>query len=170
MRLIRSLTKSTIRPGGRKAAVCCTVQTATPPPSTCSRNLCTLGLCSNDGNGGGTKSKRDLARIGNASSEHIHLLEARGSESTYIARLPNGFPLVIVAALYPEIGRLYNVPNSGEVLRRLFRLIQGWCIGPAIDEATVPPGSNPPGLGGMESEHPVDVSAVILVLYQMIGS
>ena len=104
-------------------------------------------------------------RIGNASSEHAHLLEERGSETTYIAELPNGFYLVIVAALYPEIGRLYNVPNSGQVLRRLFRLIQGWCIGPAIDLEKVPRGSNPPGLGGMQSEHPVDVSVVVLFFY-----
>ena len=109
-------------------------------------------------------------RIGNASSEHVHLLEERGSESTYIAVLPNGFYLVIVAALYPEIGRLYNVPNSSQVLHRLFRLIQGWCIGPAIDPAAVVRGSNPPGLGGMQSEHPVDVSVVVLVFHQMIGN
>ncbi|KAK3168025.1 hypothetical protein OEA41_004471 [Lepraria neglecta] len=80
----------------------------------------------------------------------------RAKESTYIAVLPNGFELVIVAAIYPAIGRLYEVPNAGQVLRRLFRLIQGWCIGPAVNVATVAPGSNPPGLGGMQTEHPVD--------------
>ena len=127
-------------------------------------------MCSNDGDRGGAISRRDLARIGNASYEHVHLLEERGSESTYIAVLPNGFYLVIVAAIYPEIGRLYNVPNSGQVIRRLFRLIQGWCIAPAIDEADVARGSNPPGLGGMQSEHPVDVSVVVLVFHQMIGN
>ena len=128
-----------------------------------------MGLCSNDGDPGGAISRRDLARIGNASSEHVHLLEERDKESTYIALLPNGFALVIVAAIYPEIGRLYEVRNAGQVLRRLFRLIQGWCIGPAVNEAIVAPGSNPPGLGGMQTEHPVDVSVVVLVFHQMIG-
>ena len=73
--------------------------------------------------------------------------------------LPNGFELVIVAAIYPEIGRLFAIPQAGRVLRRLFRLIQGYCIGPAVAEANVAAGSNPPGLGGMQTEHPLDVSS-----------
>ena len=127
-------------------------------------------MCSNDGNRGDVLSRRSLAAIGNASSEHVHLLEERGSESTYIAELPNGFYLVIIAALYPEIGRLYNVPNSGQVIRSLFQLIQGWCIAPAIDVRDVPLGKKPPGLGGFQAEHPVDVSIIMLVFHQMIGN
>lgn len=76
--------------------------------------------------------------------------------------MPNGFNLVIVAALFPAIGELYDLPNANQVIRRLFRLIAGWCIGPSVAEQSVGPGSHPPGLNGMQTEHPLDVSILVL--------
>lgn len=86
-------------------------------------------------------------------------LVERGAEETYNAYLANGHVLVIIARLYPSISQLYNGPNSGQVLRQLFRILPGYCVAPAIQEAPVVPGPNPPGLTGMQTEHPLDVSA-----------
>jgi chitinase len=91
-------------------------------------------------------------------AKHSEILTKRG-EDTYPAYLPNGITLIIIAVIFPAISRLYQVPNEEQVLREQFRLIPGYCLGPAIQEAPVPPGPDPPGLNGFQTEHPLDVSA-----------
>lgn len=72
--------------------------------------------------------------------------------------LPDGDILWIVAAVYPSISALYRGVNAVQVLRNMFQLIPGWCIGRSVNEQPVPDGPNPPGLANMETEHPIDVS------------
>ena len=88
-----------------------------------------------------------------------------GGEDVYTARLLNGYLLVIIAVIYPEISRLYQVPNANQVIRQEFRLIPGYCLGPAIQEAPVPPEPNPPGLNGFQTEHPPYVSTPLRLRY-----
>ena len=147
--------------GGRKQAACCTVQSAPPPPATCSANLCTFipGLCTNDGNPGSAISKRDLVHRGVDPAKHSNILAKRG-EDVYEAQLLNGYSLIIVAVIYPTISRLYQVPNADQVIRQDFRLIPGYCLGPAILEAPIPSGPAPPDWDGFQTEHPLDVSGL----------
>lgn len=63
----------------------------------------------------------------------------------------------IIALAYPPIAELFGVPNASQILRRFFRLILGYCTGPAIQQGNIPPGNHPPGLNGLQSEHPIDV-------------
>ena len=122
----------------------------------CSANLCDIpGVCTNDGNPGiAAPDKRDLVLN---RSQDTHTLMKRGQDH-FDAPLSNGLNLFIIAAIVNAIGQLYNGPNSGQITRQQFRLRPGPCIGPSIDEMPVAGGSNPPGLTGDETEHPLEVS------------
>ena len=149
--------------GGRQQAACCSVQVPPVTPAFCSYNLCNNpGFCTNDGNPGIAQNKRDLAVIDSETSEGLHTLEKRGQDH-YVAKLPNGFQLVITAAMVRAISQLFRDQNanSGPVqpIRTQFRLRPGTRIGPAIDLIPIGPGLNPPGLTGDQTEHPLEVSA-----------
>jgi hypothetical protein len=73
--------------------------------------------------------------------------------------------LVFVVIIYPEISRLYQIPNANQVIRQEFRLIPGYCLGPTVQEAPAPPGPNPARLKGFQREHPLYVSAPLRLRY-----
>ena len=155
--------------GGRQQAACCSVQVAPVTPAFCSYNLCNNpGFCTNDGNPGIAQNKRDLVVIDSDSSEGLHTLEKRGQDH-YVANLPNGINLVIIAIAVRAISELFRdtAANSGPVrpIRTQFRLRPGTCIGPAIDLIPIGPGTNPPGLTGDQTEHPLEVSVLMFPYY-----
>lgn len=65
--------------------------------------------------------------------------------------------LVITAVTVNAISVLFRGRNNELVGRNQVRPRAGSCIGPAIDVLPVPPGPNPPGLIGDETEHPLEV-------------
>lgn len=95
---------------------------------------------------------------------HVNILQKR-KDRIYQVLLPNGYLLILIAAHYPTMRDIYESSNASQVIRTLFRLISGWCIGPAISTQTIGPGKNPPGLQGLETEHPLDVSCFAVVAY-----
>lgn len=144
----------------RKRAACCTVSKAPAKPATCSADLCNEipGLCPPDNdNEGGTSpnEKRSVETFENTTSSHLHVFEKRDSGKTYY---PSIRALLLIAAAYPPIGELFNQANSRLVLRRLWRLVRGYCSSRSIDEQDIPEGTHPEGLQGLQSEHPLDVS------------
>ncbi|KAI7205542.1 hypothetical protein KC324_g233 [Hortaea werneckii] len=148
---------------GRKQAACCSISKAPPPQSMCSADLCAIvpDLCPA---GGGAISKRNPSHL-NAHKRHAHhhspyqdphSLERRGEQSVYQANLGGGLTLYVITALYPVIRELYQCPNQNQTMRNRFVLLPGPCINPAIDEQPVAQGPTPPGLNGMDTEHPLD--------------
>ena len=134
----------------------------TPPkPASCGSDLCKVieGWCSDESQN--FNKKRDLFHIGADSSDPQHRLEKRKGEEIY--NVPGEFGMRVIAVAYPAIGELFGGQGAAHVLRRFFRLILGYCTGPAIQEGNVPPGDNPSGLQGLESEHPIDVSPEFLL-------
>jgi chitinase len=152
--------------GGRSKAACCTVQKAPPRPASCSADLCKLlpGYCPNDNDDESADdyTKRDFALFDTNNSASWRALEKRGSGDTYYVDIGNNVGIRIIALAYPAIAELFGVENASQVLRRFFRLILGYCTGPSIQEGTIPPGDSPPGLTGLQAEHPIDVSITSL--------
>lgn len=129
---------------GRQQAACCSVTIAPVTPATCSYDLCrTPGFCTNDGTSGIASNKRDL--------------EKRGQDH-YQADIGTGITLVIIAMVVDAIGSLFAGRNQGQVIRTQFVLRPTNCIAPAIDLLPIGLGSNPPGLTGDQTEHPLEVS------------
>ncbi|KAI9823661.1 MAG: hypothetical protein M1826_007679 [Phylliscum demangeonii] len=145
---------------GRMKAVCCTVQKAPPKPAFCTADLCKLlpGYCPNDDDDESANplTKRALALLDPRDSGSGRALEKRGSDTPYYVNLGNNVGFTIIAIAYPAIAELFGVPSASLVLRRFFRLIAGYCVGPSIQEGTVPPGGRPSGLTGLQTEHPID--------------
>lgn len=142
--------------GGREKAACCTVKKTPPKPLSCGSDLCKVigGWC--DDASQNFNKKRDFPQQGADDSDTQHRLEKRKGEEIYY--VPGEVGMRIIAVAYPAIGELFGGLGAAHVLRRFFRLILGYCTGPAIQEGNIPPGDNPGGLQGLESEHPIDVS------------
>ncbi|KAG9571281.1 glycoside hydrolase family 18 protein, partial [Aureobasidium melanogenum] len=137
---------------GRQQPACCKISKAPDPPAMCSSDLCQLpGVCTNDGTPGIAANKRDLAFV--ESVEH-QALEKRGQDH-YEAHI-GPYVFILIAAVVNEISRLYAGPNNNLIIRRQYRLRPGSCIGPAIDIQIVAAGTNPPGLTGDQTEHPLE--------------
>ncbi|THX54883.1 glycoside hydrolase [Aureobasidium pullulans] len=155
---------------GRQKAACCTVQQATSKPASCSADLCkTLpGFCPSDTDDESANSwigKRDLDRI------HLNMTEdeyddyvdeyddyvelTKRAPVEYKAVLYNGAVVIVTAAAYPPIGKLFTVANNNQVIRQAFRLIPGYCIGPSIQTVAITVGTAGI-LTGLQSEHPID--------------
>ena len=150
--------------GGRQKAACCTVQKTPPKPASCSADLCSVlpGFCpsdSDDESANGWIGKRDVAIFhgNNSYDEYTNLLEERGDTGVYTAVLYTGAVVVARAAAYPAIGKLYEVANKNQIINKAFRLIPGYCIGPAVQAIAITAGT-PGALFGLQSEHPIDVS------------
>lgn len=141
---------------GRQQPACCKISKAPDPPAMCSSDLCQLpGVCTNDGTPGIAANKRDLALV--ESVEH-QALEKRGQDH-YEAHI-GPYVFILIAAVVNEISRLYAGPNNNLIIRRQYRLRPGSCIGPAIDIQVVAAGTNPPGLTGDQTEHPLEVRTI----------
>ena len=140
-------------------AACCTVSKAPPKPASCSANLCKTipGFC---GDAEVVNDKRDLVHSHAASHAKLHALEKRGGEHTYRANLANGVVIRIIGLAYPGLVELFGLQPGLQILRRFFRLIPGYCLGPSIAESNVPPNVDQNALRGFESEHPIDVSTI----------
>lgn len=139
---------------GRKRPACCKISKAPDKPAICSADICKIpGVCNNDGTPGIAANKRDLV---SSSPAETHTLEKRGQDH-YIAYFPSGLEFYIFAAAVNAIASLYAGQNSNLITRQEYRLMPGSCVGPAITINQVGPGSNPPGLIGDETEHPLEV-------------
>lgn len=88
---------------------------------------------------------------------HTNMLQKR-KDRVYQVLLDNGFLLILVAAAYPTTREYFESTNGAILLSSAYRLIAGWCIGPAISTQTVPKVPNPPNIDGLDMEHPLDVS------------
>lgn len=149
------------------------MQQATSKPASCSADLCkTLpGFCPSDTDDESANSwigKRDLDRI------HLNMTEdeyddyvdeyddyvelTKRAPVEYKAVLYNGAVVIVTAAAYPPIGKLFTVANNNQVIRQAFRLIPGYCIGPSIQTVAITVGTAGI-LAGLQSEHPIDVSS-----------
>jgi chitinase len=108
----------------------------------------------------GPTSRTDLQALVNSSSDDLWRrstgLAKRGSEWPYYVNLGGNIGITIIAMAYPSLVEIFGLDGGSRVLRRFFRLIAGYCIGPAVEEGTIPPGDNPPRLDNMDAEHPVD--------------
>ncbi|GIJ91962.1 hypothetical protein Asppvi_010937 [Aspergillus pseudoviridinutans] len=144
---------------GRQKAMCCTIKTAPPKPATCSTDLCKKfpGYCSTGDNDEGANdwTKRDLTLLGRSGKDQS--LEKRGNAEIYYPKHITG--VRVIAWAYPALRVLYNeFPELYQILRRWFRLIPGYCVGPSINSGTfaneheVPPSA----LSDLEAEHPID--------------
>lgn len=157
---------------GRKKAACCTVDKPPPKPAYCtSNNVCKTvpEFCN-----GGAKSLARRDALGQLERTVIQVrqseearrrasaaksvLEKRGNAETYYVDLGNNVGIRIIALAYPGLAEIFGLHGGSRVLRRFFRLIAGYCTGPAIQEGRVGPGDNPGGMEGLDAEHPIDVS------------
>jgi chitinase len=128
--------------------------------------LCTVlpGFCpsdTDDESANGWVGKRDLERLyanmtDDDYDDYVHGLTKR-APTTYRAVLYNGAIVVITAAAYPPIGKLFTVANNNQVIREAFRLIPGYCIGPSMQSIALTVGAAG-ALTGLQAEHPIDVS------------
>lgn len=98
----------------------------------------------------------------------MHLLEKRGNAETYYVDLGNNIGIRIIAVAYPGLAEIFGLPGASRVLRRFFRLIAGYCTGPAITEGDVGGGSSPGNLGGLDAEHPIDVRGSCCSTYMFV--
>ena len=121
------------------------------------------GFCNNDNDDESANgyTKRDLALSKSRSFEHVHVLEERGGSETYRVNLGNDIFMHVIAIAYPAIGSLFGGRNAASILRQFFRLIPGYCTGPSIQTGNIGKGKKPSGLGGMQTEHPIDVGTMI---------
>ncbi|RMY88306.1 hypothetical protein D0864_06671, partial [Hortaea werneckii] len=142
---------------GRKKAACCTIEKATPKPASCSADLCEEipGYCSSM-TGTAENLKRDVQIHDSGLSLDLYSLEKRET-TTYKAILYTGSVVVVTAANYPRIGRLFKIANRNQVLKQAFRLIPGYCLGPSVQELAINVGTTGV-LRGLQAEHPIDVS------------
>lgn len=108
----------------------------------------------------GQTSRTDLQPLVNSSSLELSRrstgLAKRGSEWPYYVNLGNNIGITIIAMAYPSLVEIFGLDGGSRVLRRFFRLIAGYCIGPAVEEGTIPPGDSPPRMDNMDAEHPID--------------
>ncbi|KAI7261488.1 glycoside hydrolase family 18 protein, partial [Hortaea werneckii] len=140
---------------GRKKAACCTIEKATPKPASCSADLCEEipGYCSSM-TGTAENLKRDVQIHDSGLSLDLYSLEKRET-TTYKAILYTGSVVVVTAANYPRIGRLFKIANRNQVLKQAFRLIPGYCLGPSVQELAINVGTTGV-LRGLQAEHPID--------------
>ncbi|KAI5861929.1 hypothetical protein GGS23DRAFT_605878 [Durotheca rogersii] len=154
---------------GRKKAACCKVDKAPPKPASCTHDVCRTvpDLCNgNDGSALVSLVSRDPGPRRhepqyNSSSSSIAILEKRGNAETYYVDLGGNVGIRVIAVAYPLLSEIFGLDGAPRVLRRFFRMIAGYCTGTAVQEGTIPPGDNPPNLGGLEAEHPIDRQVMI---------
>ncbi|GKZ21587.1 hypothetical protein AbraCBS73388_007488 [Aspergillus brasiliensis] len=159
--------QSTACDWNRQKAMCCTIKTAPPKPATCSADLCKTfpGYCSTDDNDEGANdwAKRDLALF--KASDKSLLFEKRGNAETYYPKHIRG--VRVIAWAYPALRALYNeYPALYQILRRWFRLIPGYCVGPSINSGPFARENQVPSsdLADLEAEHPIDRQLAVYFL------
>ncbi|KAL5360254.1 hypothetical protein BJX96DRAFT_184439 [Aspergillus floccosus] len=152
---------------GRQKAMCCTIKTAPPKPATCTADLCKKfpGYCStgNDDEGANDWTKRGLTLL--ERSGRSQSLEKRGNAEIYYPKHIRGVSLIAWA--YPALRALYNdYPALYQILRRWFRLIPGYCVGPSINSGTFVTGNevHSSDLEDLEAEHPIDRQLAVYCL------
>ncbi|KAF4160011.1 hypothetical protein CNMCM6936_004140 [Aspergillus lentulus] len=152
--------KSSACDWGRSKAACCTVKKAPAPPAICSTGLCELlpGYCPNDDDDESADNwtKRDLVQTEVADTcDNPSTLEKRaGSQKRPIDA--GSFLFYVIFRGYPSIGNLFNVANAYQVLRRAVWLRSGICTSSSIGLEDVGAGKRPPGMAGLQTEHPYD--------------
>jgi hypothetical protein len=104
--------------------------------------------------------KRDFGVYDASVSSDLHSSLEKRAVTTYNAVLYTGTLVVVIAASFPPIGRLFEIANRNQVLKQAFRMIPGYCLGPSIQEIAITLGSAG-ALVGLQAEHPIDVSTPI---------
>lgn len=139
--------------GGRQRAACCTVNTAPPPPSFCTADLCTVipGFCANDD---ASISKRDVLSNG---TELHELWEREKGGQQYPAYYYGAIFVTIIAQTYPSGGNLFGIRQASQVLRYVWRTALGACVTRSVNQNPVAAGPHPPGSENIDSEHVIDV-------------
>ena len=152
-------------PGSRTKAACCTITKAPPKPAFCTANLCQTikGFCPNDSDDESANNFTLLDLLPTAQKPERDALQKRGGQKTYNTNLGAGVSMRIIGAIYPSIGELFDSQFAAHVLRRFFRLIPGYCNGPSVSTGDVGAGESPDDIGGLQSEHPIDVSITLCV-------
>ncbi|KAI1774392.1 hypothetical protein F4818DRAFT_442540 [Hypoxylon cercidicola] len=169
---------------GRQKAACCTVDKAPPKPAYCTKDPCDTipEFCPESSSSSSSVQSRAVyvPEIGKRhrnkaelepyklnrspisdQPRSISVLEKRGNAETYYVDLGNNIGIRIIAVAYPGLAELFGLPEASRVLRRFFRLIAGYCTGPAIAEGDVESGNRPGNLGGLDAEHPIDRQVII---------
>lgn len=88
-------------------------------------------------------------------------LDKRGNAETYYVSLSPSVGIRIIAVAYPGLVEIFGLNGASRVLRRMFRMIAGYCVGPAIEELVIGPGNNPGHMEGLEAEHVIDRQVII---------
>jgi hypothetical protein len=101
--------------------------------------------------------KRDVGVYDAGVSSDLHSSLEKRAVTPYDAVLYTGTVVIVTAASYPRIGRLFQVANRDQVLKQAFRMIPGYCLGPSIQEVAITLGTAG-ALAGLQAEHPIDVS------------
>jgi hypothetical protein len=97
----------------------------------------------------------------------VHSLLEKREVTTYEAVLYTGSVVIVTAANYPAIGRLFTVANKNQILKQAFRLIPGYCLGPSVQSIAITIGTAGI-LNGLQAEHPIDVSIVPEVITRLL--
>lgn len=118
------------------------------------------GYCQSATNGKSANvlsGKRDLDLHGiHVSGSDVHSELGKRDVTTYEAILYTGTIILVMAANYPPIGRLYLIANRNQVLKKAFRLLPGYCLGSAVFGVPMDPYLLN-ALYDLQAEHPVDV-------------
>jgi chitinase len=83
-------------------------------------------------------------------------LEKRGNTEMYYVSLSPSVGISIISVAYPRLVEIFGLRGASRVLRRMFRMIAGYCVGPALEELVVGSGEHPGHMDGLEAEHPID--------------
>ena len=103
--------------------------------------------------------KRHTDDSGEFSLEERSALEERGKSQKYRVNFGGNIVVEIIARAYPSIGQLFGGRAAAQVLRRLFRSIPGYCVGPSVDETPPVQDGVRPDVTDLETEHPIDVKS-----------
>jgi chitinase len=149
---------------GRDKAACCKISQITTEPATCATDMCDAipGYCPPIDYGDSSLSRRDGANDGSYA-----ISAKRGNSQQYTP--PPGGPVVTVKAPgYPGPTKLYTTRLATQAIPLAFRMIKQFCLGPALDTVKVTiPAPDSIVRAGLESEHVLDVSFVVLLLPQL---
>ncbi|RAH68797.1 glycoside hydrolase family 18 protein [Aspergillus aculeatinus CBS 121060] len=147
----------------RKKVACCTVKKAAREPAKCGADLCSLfpGWCPDDGS--------DESSVSYRKRSELQLFDKRGQKQKYIAEVGK-ISVEVLAAVYPSIGELFQVANSGQVLRYAFWLSKNYCTSNAMTVKSLPAGIVPAALlKGLNSEHVIDRQIIVYFIESAIS-
>ncbi|KAI1114378.1 hypothetical protein F5Y14DRAFT_441271 [Nemania sp. NC0429] len=145
---------------GRDKAACCKIDQVQSEPATCSSDMCQVipGYCPpidyGDDDDDGERAD-DLSRRDDSSNTYQTTVK-RGGSQEYTP--PPGGPVVTVKALgYPGPKKLYTTRLATQAIPFAFKLIQHYCLGPALNVVNVPIPTPASFIWeGLESEHVLD--------------